>query len=123
MNASGLTISKIEFQLSGGISPASSFLLNKEDELFSVTFDPPLQPGKGTLKMLYSGTLNDRMKGFYRTKSKNQNGAEIYNAITQFQATDARMAFVCWDEPAIKCTFDIILTVPKDSTALSNMVK
>lgn len=38
------------------------------------------------------------------------------------QATDARRAFPCWDEPAIKATFDITLIVPKDRVALSNMV-
>ena len=39
------------------------------------------------------------------------------------QATDARRAFPCWDEPAIKATFDITLIVPKDRVALSNMVR
>ena len=38
------------------------------------------------------------------------------------QATDARRAFPCWDEPAIKATFDIQLIVPKTGVALSNMV-
>ncbi len=39
-----------------------------------------------------------------------------------FQATDARRAFPCWDEPAVKATFDVTLVVPKDRVALSNMV-
>jgi len=38
------------------------------------------------------------------------------------QPTDARRAFPCWDEPAVRATFDITLVVPKDRVALSNMV-
>lgn len=41
--------------------------------------------------------------------------------ISRSEATDARRAFPCWDEPAIKATFDITLVVPKDRIALSNM--
>ncbi len=40
-----------------------------------------------------------------------------------FQATDARRAFPCWDEPAHKATFDVTLVVPKEKVALSNMVR
>ena len=39
------------------------------------------------------------------------------------QPTDARRAFPCWDEPALKATFDVTLVVPKDRVALSNMVQ
>ena len=42
--------------------------------------------------------------------------------IVVFQPTDARQAFPCWDEPAIKATFDVTLVVPHDRVALSNMV-
>jgi aminopeptidase N len=32
-----------------------------------------------------------------------------------------RQAFPCWDEPAIKATFDVTLTAPADRVVLSNM--
>ena len=43
-------------------------------------------------------------------------------AVTQFEATDARRCFPCWDEPALKSHFDITLVVPCDRVPLSNMV-
>merc|ERR1711931_496617 len=60
-------------------------------------------------------------KGFYRSNYKTPDGEERVLACTQFEATDARRAFPCWDEPALKASFDLTLVVPKDRIALSNM--
>jgi aminopeptidase N len=42
-------------------------------------------------------------------------------AVTQFEAIDARRAFPCWDEPALKATFRVKLTIAKDLDGLNNM--
>ena len=60
------------------------------------------------------------MCGFYRTKYT-VDGEDRYAAVTQFEATDARQAFPCWDEPAVKATFDMVIVAPKDRVVLSNM--
>ncbi|RHZ45063.1 hypothetical protein Glove_692g11 [Diversispora epigaea] len=75
---------------------------------------------KVKLYLEFTGILNDKMVGFYRS-SYEENGEKRYMATTQFEATEARRAFPCWDEPAIKATFDITLIVPSDLVALSNM--
>ncbi|KAJ9056680.1 hypothetical protein DSO57_1030462 [Entomophthora muscae] len=76
---------------------------------------------KGDLSLSFTGILNDKMNGFYRSSYNDQDGNKRYMATTQFEATDARKAFPCWDEPAAKATFDIVLRVPAELVALSNM--
>ena len=50
-----------------------------------------------------------------------EQGEERYNAVTQLCTTSARRVFPCWDEPAIKATFDIVVSAPNNRTVLSNM--
>ncbi|XP_078080307.1 puromycin-sensitive aminopeptidase isoform X1 [Mustelus asterias] len=100
---------------------ATGFNYQNEDEKVTLSFPSALQRGHGMLKIDFVGELNDKMKGFYRSKYITPSGETHYAAVSQFEPTDARRAFPCWDEPAIKATFDIALIVPKDRIALSNM--
>ena len=61
------------------------------------------------------------MCGFYRSGYTDSTGVKKWMCVTQFEACDCRRAFPCWDEPALKATFDITLRVPKSMVALSNM--
>ena len=71
------------------------------------------------LTLVFQGILNDRMRGFYRSKYHVE-GVEQHMATTQFEATDARRAFPCFDEPAHKAIFNVSLIIPKGHTAISN---
>ncbi|EHL00359.1 putative Aminopeptidase 2, mitochondrial [Glarea lozoyensis 74030] len=71
--------------------------------------------------MKFTGQLNDKMAGFYRSTYKNADGSESILATTQMEATDARRAFPCFDEPALKAEFTITLIADKHLTCLSNM--
>ena len=81
--------------------------------------------GETAINIDYTGTLNDKLRGFYRSKSNSAEcrGEERYVGVTQFEPADARRALPCWDEPALKATFDVILVIPKDRVGLSNMVQ
>lgn len=76
-----------------------------------------------TLRLTFTGELNDKLAGFYRSAypAPDGSGETRHLAVTQFEPTDARRCFPCWDEPALKATFGMTLTVPEDRVALSNM--
>ena len=87
-----------------------------------VAFEKSLAKGsKAQLHMKFTGTLNDKMAGFYRSTYKNTDGSEGILATTQMEATDARRAFPCFDEPSLKAEFSITLIADKNLTCLSNM--
>lgn len=94
--------------------------INSADQLAKIRFSSPLKQGDGTLKLNFTGNLNDQMKGFYRCSYKTPDGEERISASTQFETTYARRAFPCWDEPAIKAQFEVTVVAPKDRTVLSN---
>ena len=100
---------------------ARSTLLNEEDETARFQFGAELPVGEATLTIEFTGELNDKLRGFYRSSYTDIDGNERYMATTQLEATDARRAFPCWDEPALKATFELTLVVPSEMTAVSNM--
>lgn len=103
-----------------GHIPAQKITFNKKMQTVTLDFGQMLEPGDVVLHIEFSGTLNDKMCGFYRT-SYFVNGEKRWGAATQFEATDARRAFPCWDEPAKKAKFSIKLNIPEHMTGLSNM--
>jgi aminopeptidase N/puromycin-sensitive aminopeptidase len=89
--------------------------LDSAKEQATFTFSQPLAAGRATLKIEYKGILNDKLRGFYLSKTKLRS-----YGVTQFEATDARRAFPSFDEPALKATFDVTLVVDAGDTAISN---
>jgi len=79
-----------------------------------------LQPGTVSLVVSFTGTLNDKLRGFYRSTFKDEAGTEHVIATTQMESTDCRRAFPCWDEPDFKATFGVTLVIDPSLTAVSN---
>ena len=68
----------------------------------------------------FAGVLNDKLHGFYRSEFTDGGGVTHVIATTQFEATDARRAFPCFDEPDRKAVFSVTLDVPDGLAAYSN---
>jgi len=92
---------------------------DKENETVTFSTEQELKSGQYTLELEYTGDINDSLHGWYRSKYE-QNGEMKWLATTQFEATAAREAFVCIDEPAAKATFDVTLHIDEKLDAISN---
>jgi puromycin-sensitive aminopeptidase len=93
-----------------------------DTEAERVRLDLPasLAPGGAVVSLRFTGILNDKLRGFYRSTFKDDAGVEHVIATTQFEATDARRSFPCWDEPDCKAVFAITLHVEPGLFAVSN---
>ncbi|CAK7356897.1 unnamed protein product [Dovyalis caffra] len=95
-------------------------VLDEDDKILVLVFEETLDVGDGTLRIDFSGILNEHLRGFYRCSYMDEEEKKNM-AVTQFEAVDARRCFPCWDEPALKATFKTTIDVRLELTALSNM--
>ena len=77
-------------------------------------------PGDVEIAIAFTGILNDKLRGFYRSTFVDENGITRTIATTQMQSTDCRRAFPCFDEPDFKAVFSIDLTIHDGLLAVSN---
>ncbi|XP_012230689.2 aminopeptidase N-like [Linepithema humile] len=94
---------------------------NNVTEILSIGFNEDLPIKYYILRLKFTGVLNDRPYGFYRSSYTDSAGNKILFAGTNFMATYARAAFPCWDEPALKATFTIAIKHHPNYTVVSNM--
>jgi len=107
---------------SAGPAPqqASRIVLDADEQTVSFHFARPLAPGSYRLQADYSGTIGDQAAGLFYLDYEN-GGATRRALYTQFENSEARRMFPCWDEPAYKATFALEITAPAGQMAVSNM--
>ncbi|KAE8149266.1 peptidase family M1-domain-containing protein [Aspergillus avenaceus] len=104
------------------VTSTPEITVNKDAQVATIKFTETIPAGSSAqLKLNFTGILNDNMAGFYRSSYKTPNGETKYLASTQMEPTDARRAFPCFDEPALKAKFTVTLVADKSMTCLSNM--
>ncbi|MEO6575822.1 MAG: M1 family metallopeptidase, partial [Polyangiaceae bacterium] len=114
-----LHITRVEAALANGTVPATAstrkaHLATEADELV-LHFAQPLPQGQITLRIDYDAPFAESLSGLYHLTD----GGRSY-AFSQFEATDARRAFPCFDEPGFKVPFDVSVQVPAGMIAVSN---
>lgn len=113
LNADELEISDVK--VGGAEVP---FALHAATE--RLVIDTAQEAGTTTIEITFTGTLNDKLRGWYRSTYKDADGTEHVIATSQMQATDCRRAFPCFDEPEFKAVFDVTLIIEPDLLAVSN---
>ncbi|XP_068157458.1 aminopeptidase N [Drosophila tropicalis] len=83
-------------------------------------YDKLVRGSEYVVHIQFGGIIQDFLQGFYRSSYKVHNETR-WVASTQFQATDARRAFPCFDEPALKAKFTLHIARPRNMTTVSNM--
>ncbi|KAG9395127.1 hypothetical protein J8273_0346 [Carpediemonas membranifera] len=79
-----------------------------------------LSEGQHTVSIRFTTRMLTELAGLYRTKVDTPDGRKMMMG-SQMESTDARRAFPCFDEPALKARFDIQTTRPSDYVAIGNM--
>jgi cytosol alanyl aminopeptidase len=80
-----------------------------------LTFARPLPAGIASIEIAYDAPFASDLAGLYRVEEQGR-----WYAYTQFESTDARRAFPCFDEPGFKTPYDVTITAPAGLTALAN---
>ncbi|WP_447985532.1 M1 family metallopeptidase [Nitrospira sp. Nam74] len=119
-NAVDLHIREASIENEANVKHEGSIELQPATERCRIYFPTTLQPGAWKLSLSFTGILNEKLRGFYRSTYHDAHGNLRTLAATQFEATDARRAFPCWDEPAFKAVFATTLAVDPSLTAVSN---
>jgi alanyl aminopeptidase len=114
LNATDIDVQTAEITFAGETKAAQPTLGDRD--FLGFGFAQPLGPGPAKLRVAYRAVLSDReIAGAFRQRE----GHDWY-AFTQFEATDARRAFPCFDEPSFKVPWQLTLTVKRDQVALAN---
>ncbi|CAN5146731.1 M1 family metallopeptidase [soil metagenome] len=100
---------------------SSAASLDVDSERATFNFGGKLGKGAWKLHATYVASMvQPSLEGLYRSKWVDDQGVDHWMASTQLAATQARRAFPCFDEPALKATYEISLSVPEHMTALAN---
>src|SRR5687768_2777969 len=120
LNAVDLAILEAEVVADDGRRVGGTVTLDEEHERAVVALDDTIDPGPWFLHLTFTGTIDDKLRGWYRSTYTDDAGVEHVIAATQLEPTDARRVFPCWDEPDRKAVFAVTLIVDDGLFVVSN---
>jgi puromycin-sensitive aminopeptidase len=116
LNAVDLTVTDARIN-----AEAATVTVDAEHEIVQLRVGSPLTPGtESEIYLTFGAKLRTDLSGLYRSTYKDQSGENRALATTQFEATGARRAFPCFDEPDMKASFAITVEAPESLAVISN---
>jgi aminopeptidase N len=123
LNALELEIT--DASIDGKKLPDASIKIDKKNELLTLALPSELAAGEHTLALSFAGKINQQGQGLfyipYQEQGSPAGAGKKVMVGTQFEATDARRFFPCWDEPVFRARFQLTAVVPENWLAVSNM--
>ena len=108
--------------LDGRPLPEKAIALDETEQTLTLNLPNELSAGDHELALAFSGKINAQGQGLFYARYQEQVTNEKKVMLgTQFEATDARRMFPCWDEPSFRARFQLTVVVPENFTAVSNM--
>lgn len=114
LNASKIVVR--DASITGGEKSLAAKTLPGGDDFLGLQFPSEVPTGSAELHISYTGSVRQGdSSGIFQAKD----GGNHY-ILTQFESTDARDAFPCFDEPSYKVPWQLTLHVPAQDKAVSN---
>ena len=114
LNQEHLTIQSATLEIGGKSLTAST--ISGGDDFVGLDFHQTLAPSKAKLAIAYTGKVDTKnSEGLFRQQDNGN-----WYIFSQFEPTDARAAFPCFDEPSFKTPWQLTLHVPSKDIAVSN---
>ena len=101
--------------------PVRKISIDDKRQIVTVTLAAKARPGRHVLDLAYDAHIESGPRGLFAQPFQKPDGSRDILLSTQFEATDARRMFPCWDEPAFRARFTLTATVPAAWAAISNM--
>ncbi|PYL54995.1 MAG: aminopeptidase, partial [Verrucomicrobia bacterium] len=120
LNSAELEITKAS--VDGTQLAPDAIKLDANEELLTIALPDELPAGEHLLGLEFNGKITPKGRGLYYMPYQEQGtGAKKMALGTQFEPSDARRFFPCWDEPSFRARFQLTAVVPENWLAVSNM--
>jgi len=111
----GLHVTSAEVAPASGAAVPARWAPVGDEGLVALRLPRSVGPGRATVKIAWDAAFAPRPGGLFRRRV-----GSGWAAFSRFEATWARHALPCFDEPGLAASFEVTLVVPREDVAVAN---